>query len=64
MERRGAGVIDAGGLARGEMGEDLVDEFAGFDARDDAQRTATPVTGFDVDVEDSLAPGVGPVGMR
>ena len=28
MERRGAGVIDAAGLARGEMGED------GLDARD------------------------------
>ena len=30
-----------------------------FDARDDAQRAATHATVFDVDVEDSLAPGVG-----
>ena len=35
MERRCAGVIDAAGLARGEMGEDGLDEFGRFDARDD-----------------------------
>ena len=29
MERRCAGVIDAAGLARGEMGEDLIDELRG-----------------------------------
>ena len=56
MERWCAGVIDAAGLARGEMGEDLVDEFGLLDARDDAQRTATHATVFDVDVEDALEP--------
>ena len=56
MERWCAGVIDAAGLARGEMGEDLLDEFGRFDGRDDAQRTATHATVFDVDVEDALEP--------
>ena len=41
MERWCAGAIDAAGLARGEMGEDGLDEFGCVDARDDAQRTAT-----------------------
>ena len=56
MGRWCAGVIDAAGLARGEMGEDLLDEFGRFDVRDDAQRTATHATVFDVDVEDALEP--------
>ena len=56
MERWCAGVIDAAGLARGEMGEDCLDEFGGFDAGDDTQRTATRATVFDVDVEDALEP--------
>ena len=56
MERRCAGVIDAAGVARGEMGEDSLDEPGGFDARDDAQRAATHATVFDVDVEDALEP--------
>ena len=56
MERRCAGVIDAAGLARGAMGEDCLAGFGRFDARDDAQRTATHATVFDVDVEDSLKP--------
>ena len=50
IERRCAGVVDAVGVARGEMGEDFLDELGGFDARDDAQRTATQATVFDVDV--------------
>ena len=50
MERWCAGVIDAAGLARGEMGEGLLDEFGRFDVRDDAQRTAPHATVFDVDV--------------
>ena len=56
MERRRAGVIDAVGLARGEIGEDCLDELRRFDAGDDAQRTATHATVFDVDVEDALEP--------
>ena len=56
MERRCAGGIDAAGLARGEMGEDGLDEFGRFDARDDTQLTATHATVFDVDVEDALEP--------
>ena len=56
MERRCAGGMDAGGLARGEMDEDGLDEFGGLDARDDAQRAATYPTVFDVDVEDALEP--------
>ena len=56
MERWCAGVIDGAGLARGEMGEDLLDEFGRFDVRDDAQRTVTHGTVFDVDVEDALEP--------
>ena len=56
MERWCAGVIDGAGLARGEMGEDLLDEFGRFDVRDDAQRTVTHATVFDVDVEDALEP--------
>ena len=36
------------------MGEDSLDEFGRFDARDDAQRGATHATVFDVDVEDAL----------
>ena len=56
MERRCAGAVDALGVAGGEMGEDSLDEFGRFDARDDAQRTATHATVFDVDVEDALEP--------
>ena len=56
MERRCAGAVDAVGVAGGEMGEDSLDEFGRLDARDDAQRTATHATVFDVDVEDSLEP--------
>ena len=56
MERWCAGAIDGAGLARGEMGEDGLDEFRGLDARDDAQRAATHATVFDVDVEDALEP--------
>ena len=52
MERRCAGAVDAVGVAGGEMGEDLLDEFGRFDARDDAHRAATHATMFDVDVED------------
>ena len=51
-----AGVIDAAGLARDEMGEDCLDEFGCLDARDDAQRAATHATVFDVDAEDALEP--------
>ena len=54
MERRCAGAVDALGVAGGEMGEDSLDEFGRFDARDDARRTATHATVFDVDVEDAL----------
>ena len=53
MERRCAGVVDAAGVAGGEMGEDLLDDLGRVDARDDAQCAATPATVFDVDVEDS-----------
>ena len=53
MERRCAGVVDAAGVAGGEMGEDLLDDLGRLDARDDAQCAATPATVFDVDVEDS-----------
>ena len=56
MERRCAGGIDAAGLARGEMGEDGLDELGSLDARDDAQRAATYPTVFDVDVEDAPEP--------
>ena len=36
-QRRCAGVVvDGGGVARGEMGEDLVDDLGRFDAGDDA----------------------------
>ena len=52
MERRCAGAVDAVGVAGGEMGEDFLDEFGRFDARDDAHRAATHATVFDVDVED------------
>ena len=55
MERRCAGVVDAGGVAGGEMGEDALDDVGRLDARDDAQ-CATHATVFDVDVEDSLEP--------
>ena len=59
-QRRCAGVIDAAGLAHGEMGEDCLDDRAALqgrlDARDDAQCAATHATVFDVDVEDSLVP--------
>ena len=54
MERRYAGVVDAAGVARGEMGEGLLDDLGRLDARDDAQCAATHATVFDVDVEDSL----------
>ena len=54
MERRCAGVVDAAGVAGGEMGEDSLDDVGGLDARDDAQCAATHATVFDVDVEDSL----------
>ena len=56
MERRCAGAVDALGVARGEMGKDLLDELGRLDARDDAQRAATHATVFDVDVEDALEP--------
>ena len=55
MERRCAGVVAAGGVARGEMGEDSLDDLGSLDARDDdTQCAATHATVFDVDVEDSL----------
>ena len=41
MERRCAGVVDAAGVAGGEMGEDCLDDLGRVDARDDAQRAAT-----------------------
>ena len=50
----GARVFDAAGVARGEMGEGLLDEFGRFDARNDAQRDTTHATVFDVDAEDAL----------
>ena len=56
MERRRAGVVDAAGVARGEMGEDSLDDLGSVDTRDDAQRAATHTTVFDVDLEDSLEP--------
>ena len=56
MERRCAGTVVATGLAGGEIGEDLLDDFGSFDARDDAQRAATHATVFDIDAEDSLEP--------
>ena len=56
MERRCAGVVNAAGVAGGEMGEDSLDDVGGLDARDDAQCAATHATVFDVDVEDSLEP--------
>ena len=56
MERRCAGVVDAAGVALGEMGEDSLDDLGRLDARDDAQRAATHATVFDVDVEDALEP--------
>ena len=56
MERRCAGAVDGVGVARGEMGEDLLDEFGRLDARDDAQRATTHATVFDADVEDALEP--------
>ena len=43
-------------LRTARWGEDLLDEFGNLDARDDAQRTSTHATVFDVDVEDSLEP--------
>lgn len=49
MERRCAGVVDAGGVAGGEMGEDSLDDLGRLDAGDDAQRGATHATVFDVD---------------
>ena len=55
-EWRRAGVVDAVGLARGEMGEDAFDDLGSVDARDDAQRPATHPTVRDVDVEDALEP--------
>ena len=58
VQRRCAGAVDAVGVARGEMGEDLLDEFGGFDARDDAQRAATHATVFGRD------PGGGTEGGR
>ena len=58
MERRCAGVVDAAGVAGGEMGEDSLDDVGRLDARDDVQCGATHATVFDVDVdvEDSLEP--------
>ena len=53
-ERRCAGVVDAAGLASGEMNEDPLDDLGRVDAGDDAQRAATHTTVFDVDVEDAL----------
>ena len=55
-QRRCAGVVAAGGVARGEMGEDSLDDLGSLDARDDTQCAATHATVFDVDVEDSLEP--------
>ena len=54
LERRCARVVDAAGVAVGEMGEDSLDDLGRLDARDDAQRAATHATVLDVDVEDSL----------
>ena len=54
MERRCAGGVDAAGVAGGEMGEDSLDDLGRLDARDDAQRGATPATALDVDVEVKL----------
>ena len=56
MKRRCAGAVVATGVARGEMGEHLIDDLGRLDARDDPQRAATHATVFDVDVEDSLEP--------
>ena len=56
MERRCAGVVDAAGVAGGEMGEDCLDDLGRVDARDDAQRAATHGAVCDVDVEDALEP--------
>ena len=53
-ERRCAGVVDAVGVAGGEMSEDPLDDLGSVDAGDDAQRGATHSTVFDVDVEDAL----------
>ena len=47
MEWRGAGVVDAAGVAGGEMGEDSLDDLGRLDTRDDAQRSATHTTVFD-----------------
>ena len=47
-QRRCAGVIGAAGLARGEMGEDSLDDLGRLDARDDAQCAAAHATVFDV----------------
>ena len=54
MERRCARVVDAAGVAVGEMGEDSLDDLGRLDARDDTQCAATHATVLDVDVEDSL----------
>lgn len=51
---RCAGVVDAAGVARGEMGEDLLEDLGRLDARDDVQRTVTHATVFDVDVKDAF----------
>ena len=53
-QRRCAGVVAAGGVARGEMGEDSLDDLGSLDARDDPQRAAAHPTVFDVDAEDAL----------
>ena len=55
-QRRCAGVVAAGGVARSEMGEDSLDDLGSLDARDGTQCAATHATVFDVDVEDSLEP--------
>ena len=52
-QRRCAGGVAAGGVARGEMGEDSLDDLGSLDARDDTQCAATHATVFDVNVEDS-----------
>ena len=49
-ERRCAGVVDAAGLASGEMNEDPLDDLGRVDAGDDAQRAATHTTVFDISV--------------
>ena len=46
-QRRCAGVVAAGGVARGEMGEDSLDDLGSLDARDDTQCAATLLLGVE-----------------